>query len=307
MPTPTDAELDEWAAALRGSDRYRVLTRFVPPRSYAAPDGSPTRTALAVDVETTGLDPAADAIIQLCAIPFAYCPTTGRIFEVGAALTYLEDPGRPIPTEIVELTGITDEAVAGKRIDEERVAAAASAASLVIAHNAFFDRRFLERRLPCFADKPWACSQQEISWAPLGSAKLEYLMIKRCSLYFAAHSAEQDCSALIHMLATPLDSGELPMRILLESARRASVRIYAVDSPFEKKDLLKARRYRWDPGGVGRLRCWYIDVAEDRYEAEYEWLKENIYGGNAQPIRRNRSDARLRYSDRVMDALLERR
>ena len=96
MPTPTDAELDEWAATLRVSDRYRVLTRFVPPRSYATPDGSPTKTALAVDVETTGLDPAADAIIQFCATPFAYCPTTGRIFEVGVALTYLEDPGRPI-------------------------------------------------------------------------------------------------------------------------------------------------------------------------------------------------------------------
>jgi DNA polymerase III subunit epsilon len=175
--------------------------------------------------------------------------TTGRIFEVGVALTYLEDPGRPIPPPIVELTGITDEAVAGKRIDEDRVAAAVSAASLVIAHNASFDRRFVERRLPYFADKSWACSQQEVSWARLGSAKLEYLMIKRCNLYFAAHSADQDCSALIHMLATPLDSGGLPMRLLLESARRASIRIYAVDSPFEKKDLLKARRTLGGPHG----------------------------------------------------------
>jgi DNA polymerase-3 subunit epsilon len=125
-------------------------------------------------------------------------------------------------------------------------------------------------------------------------------MIKRCNLYFAAHSADQDCSALIDMLATPLDSGELPMRLLLESARRASIRIYAVDSPFEKKDLLKARGYRWDPGGTGRLRCWYIDVPEDRCDTEHEWLEENVYGGNATPIRRKRIDAHLRYSDRII-------
>ena len=144
-------------------------------------------------------------------------------------------------------------------------------------------------------------------WATTAIASLSpMLLVQRPRLQLATHSADQDCAALIQMLATPLDSGELPMRLLLESARRTSVRIYAVGSPYDKKDLLKARGYRWDPGGAGRPKCWYVDVPEERYEEEYVWLKENVYDGNAAPLRRKRIDARLRYSDRIIDALAER-
>jgi hypothetical protein len=39
---------------------------------------------------------------------------------------------------------------------------------LVIAHNADFDRRFLERRLPVFATKDWPCSRFDIDWKAEG-------------------------------------------------------------------------------------------------------------------------------------------
>src|SRR4051794_5227618 len=107
MTAPTDTELEHWATALRTSGRYQVLERFEPPARYTPDDGSHTKTALALDVETTGLDYQSDAIIQFSAVPFAYCPTTGRIFALGTPLTYFEDPGRPIPPEITDLTGIT--------------------------------------------------------------------------------------------------------------------------------------------------------------------------------------------------------
>src|SRR5690606_37259393 len=137
--------------------------------------------------------------------------------------------------------------VQGQRIDDDRVEEVLAGASLVIAHNASFDRRFLERRLASFADKPWACSIADVHWDQygLGSAKLEYLVIKRCAEFFAGHRADEDCFAAIHLLAPPLPSGTLPMRLLLESSRRPTVRIWALGAPFEAKDALKARRYRW--------------------------------------------------------------
>lgn len=149
------------AAELEATGNFRVLRRFVPPGRYHQGDGSPTASALVVDVETTGLDPTRDRIIEFCGVPFEYERESGRILEVGPAESLLEDPGRPIPAEISRLTGITDEMVAGKTIDEAAVARLAAGAGLIIAHNAAFDRPFVDRRLAAFKDKAWACSRRK--------------------------------------------------------------------------------------------------------------------------------------------------
>jgi DNA polymerase-3 subunit epsilon len=48
---------------------------------------------------------------------------------------------------------------------------------LVLAHHAAFDRGFLERRLPVFATKHWACSLSDIDWRAEGirSSALEFI------------------------------------------------------------------------------------------------------------------------------------
>ena len=48
------------------------------------------------------------------------------------------------------------------------------------------------------------------------------------------------------------------MSALLATARRPTVRLWAEGSPFETKDLLKARSYRWSQ----RRRSWYVDLDE---------------------------------------------
>ncbi len=298
-----ESDLSALAARLDASPDYHVLRRFDPPRRYAEPEPGreSVRTALSLDVETTGMSPRSDAVIQLSVVPFTYAPESGRIFESGDPLTWFEDPGRPIPPEIVELTGITDADVAGQRIDDAAVAAALGSASLVIAHNAEFDRPFTERRLPAFRDKPWACSIRDVRWrqAGLSSSSLEYLLMKRCACFYGAHRADQDARAVVHLLATPFDDGALPMRLLLDSARRGTLRVWAEGSPIETKDLLKARRYRWNPGTDGRPKAWYLDLPADDRDAELEWLAANVYGGRRPNLRMDTLDARRRYSDRV--------
>ena len=64
---------------------------------------------------------------------------------------WLEDPGFSIPPEITKITGITDKMVAGRRIDDGAVNDLVNRVVPVIAHNADFDRRFLEKRVPVFA------------------------------------------------------------------------------------------------------------------------------------------------------------
>src|SRR3546814_17499389 len=82
-------------------------------------------------------------------------------------------PKKPIPADVTRLTGITSDMVACKTIDF--VAAAQVAGdSLIVAHNAGFDRRFVERFCPQLANNRWACSFSEIPWTAHGfeSAKL---------------------------------------------------------------------------------------------------------------------------------------
>jgi DNA polymerase-3 subunit epsilon len=301
MATDSDrSELEGFARQLEESGDYRVLRRLVPPRRYAQSDSLPHRTAIALDVETTGLDPRTDAIIQLSVVAFEYSAETGRIFEVSEPLTSFEDPKRPIPAEVVKMTGITAADVAGKRIDDQAVEALVRSSSLVLAHNAAFDRPFLERRLPVFKDVAWGCSLADVPWRSLGyaSSSQESLLMHHCGVFYDAHRADNDALAMLHLLATPLESGDFPLALLLRSARKKTIRIWAVGAPFDAKDALKARRYRWNPGDNGRPKAWYRDVREDEQAAEQKWLADVVYGGTSGKWKLDVLDARTRYSDR---------
>ncbi|MEO6446976.1 MAG: 3'-5' exonuclease [Gemmatimonadaceae bacterium] len=254
---------------------YIVLRRLPRAGHYCDDASEPLRQALYVDVETTGLHSGTDAVIQFCGVPFEYAPESGRIHRVHPAIDCFEDPGRPIPDVVVRKTGITDAKVAGKRLDEDAILSALGDAVLVIAHNAMFDRGFLERRLPAFAEKYWACSQVDVPWDEHGydSAKLEFLLFKHARVFYEAHRADEDCYAGIHLLATALPNRDIPMRLLLERARQPSWRVEATAAPMERKDLLKSRWYRWNP----EKRVWWKDVPDGDRAAEEEWLRAEIY------------------------------
>ena len=59
------------------------------------------QSLISFDLETTGLDPTRDAIIEIGAVRF-------RGDRVEDEWSELINPGRPIPPAIVQLTGITD-------------------------------------------------------------------------------------------------------------------------------------------------------------------------------------------------------
>lgn len=268
-------ELERAATLLEGSPDFVVLRRLDPPSCYAEDDGEPVKRAFFVDVETTGLDAREEAIIQFCGVPFDFAPASGRIHRVYPAIVGFEDPGKPIPPFITEKTGITDAMVAGQQLDERAILAALGETVLVIAHNAAFDRRFVEKRIPLFADRHWACSMADIPWDAKGidSPKLEFLLYKHARVFYDAHRADEDCYAGIHLLATPFADGVLPMQLLLETARRPICRIDATNAPIEQKDVLKSRGYRWNP----TRRVWWRVIAESESADEVTWLRADVY------------------------------
>jgi DNA polymerase-3 subunit epsilon len=137
------------AEALCRSADYRVLRRLVPRQPYRSPAGCETPTAVLLDTETTGLDHARDEIIELGMLKFDYT-SDGRIVGVHDIFSAFNEPSVPIGAEITALTGITDEMVAGHRIDPAAVTAFVESAAITIAHNSGFDRKFVARYWPIF-------------------------------------------------------------------------------------------------------------------------------------------------------------
>jgi len=99
------------------------------------------RPLIAFDLETTGLDPARDAVIEIGAVRF-------RGERVEAEWSTLINPGRPLPNPIIELTGINDEMLAqAPRITEVLDDLHAFVGDLpILGHNIPFDLAFMSRR-----------------------------------------------------------------------------------------------------------------------------------------------------------------
>ncbi|TQF31969.1 3'-5' exonuclease [Bradyrhizobium sp. UNPA324] len=297
--TSNEINLTAIADILSRSPDYRVLRRLTPRTEFAPCDGQVTKTGILLDVETTGLNTAQDEIIELAMVKFDYLPDD-RIARITDVFSSLNEPQNPIPVEITELTGIADEMVLGHRIDPDAVSAFVSDAVIIVAHNANFDRKFAERYWPVFERKPWACSATEIEWRRHGfdGSRLGYLLAG-VGLFHQAHRAIDDCRALIEILATDVPNQvRSAFAVLLERARRKTIRIWAEQSPFDLKDVLKRRGYRWSDGSDGRPRSWYIDVDEANRVAEVEFLQTSIYLKDVEP-RMQIMSAMNRFSSRL--------
>jgi len=93
---------------------------------------------IAFDLETTGIQPKTDAIVEIGAVRFDGA-------EPLDTFCTLINPGRPIPPEASAVNGITDEMVAGKpTVENVLTDFAAFCGDLpLVAHNAPFDFKFL--------------------------------------------------------------------------------------------------------------------------------------------------------------------
>jgi DNA polymerase-3 subunit epsilon len=295
---PDDSQAADMALSLALHPDYRILRRLQPKQVFADPPaGRRLLKGIVLDTETTGLNTSLCKVIELGMILFEFDPETGQLHRVLKVFDELEDPGVPIPPETTAVHHITDDMVRGKRINDHEVQFMLDEASVVIAHNAPFDRPFVEQRWPAFEDKHWACSIKDIDWKAegLGSAKLEYLLQTQ-GYFYDAHRAEMDCWALLELLNMVLPQSQQPVLLhLLETLNQPQVRLSALGSPFDTKDLLKARGYRWD----GDRKTWYRSLSSDKVlEEEINWLKQKVYAGKRASVEVEKLGGTLRHSQR---------
>ena len=262
----------------------RTLHPLALPARLSDPGAAELRRGLYVDCETTGFSPEHDAVIELALLPFTYT-LAGTVVEVlhDEAQAHRNDPGRPLPAEITHLTGLTDDDVRGERIDVEAASALIERSGLIVAHNARFDRPFVERVLPAARARPWACTRAEVPWTAEGFAS-QALHCLLCAYGVYArdrHRALADCEAGVWLLAQRLPvSGDSVLAAMRRRALTPTVRLWAIRAPFASKEALRARGYRWMPEmRDGIERSWWTDVEPDEVESELAWLREAVYEG----------------------------
>ena len=292
--------MDKYVKQLEATGDYRITKRLKLTSHYFEDDGTKKRIGIFLDTETTGLNSDSDKIIELAMVPFEF-DENGRIYRVLPEYNEFNDPGILIPEFITQLTGITDEMVKGHSINLDKVKNLLADAEIVIAHNASFDRPFCEDLSDVFEDIHWGCSIKDINWQEEGitGQKLEFIAYKY-GFFFEGHRATIDCQAGIEILSRPLfKSGEFALKRLIDNALKSKVRLWALGAPFDKKDVLKQRKYRWNNGAGEGHKAWYTDLLEDEVEKEMTFLRTHVFSREIRDLPMDRLSSKLRYSKRI--------
>lgn len=231
-----------------------------------------------LDTETTGFDPATCEVIELGYVVVTYDKATGKLDRVFGYKDYLAQPKEPLPEVIQLVTGLTDADLEGHTIPWDTVARDLEMVDFIVAHNAPFDRAFCEKYHPIFREKPWADTLSQIDWLRLAgtpSRNQEILALKAANFVYESHRALDDAKALAYLLSRPTISqpNRTFFHALLDAHQAPMFVVRARHTPFEMKEELKGRGYKWDPA----RRVWYITVTtQEAVDTESAWLRARM-------------------------------
>lgn len=210
------------------------------------------RRALIVDVETTGLDPSKDKVIEVGCILYDLVHAA----PVESFSTLIQGEGNAAEA----VNHIPAALLQSGRSDKDAWAAVADHAEdadVFLAHRAEFDRSFTPPEVATML--PWACTKFHVEW-PLAKTgeHLVHLALAHGVGVVHAHRALTDCDLLSRLLTRVHESGQDLVR-LVQRALRPRVRIQAVVS-YDDREKAKAAGFQWDPAAKAWLR---EVVAED--------------------------------------------
>jgi len=154
------------------------------------------------DLETTGLSPKRNAIIEIGAIHYTHGQDNHRSFQS------FVDPGKPIPKKISKLTGITDDMVTGADGPEVALREFLKfvGGCTLVAYNASFDMGFLRHhggKHGLDVDIPAidALRSARRAWPDLPNHKLATVAKHLDIDVGQSHRALDDCLTTLHVYA----------------------------------------------------------------------------------------------------------
>ncbi|MAU28287.1 MAG: hypothetical protein CMJ07_03780 [Pelagibacterales bacterium] len=281
---------------------WKLIRKLNLPKQYNEPSTGEIKKGVVLDVEATGLSIGHDDVIQLALLPFEYEVPSGKILSIKKeeAFDGLREPRIPISTEASLITGITNEMVINKKIESKDVENIINNTDLIIAHNASYDRPMVEQHWNCFKNVSWACTFKSIDWLQEGfsSAKLELLGVN-FGWFYEGHDAFNDCEACLALLSETLPNRDSTVfSAVREYASNPTFLIKAIDAPYNKRNILRRKGYKWRPADQLNGKVWWTETKN--YEEEVKWLHEEIYNRKINiPIKQ--ISALNRYSDRIWE------
>jgi len=290
--------LQQALSLISTSTNHKILKRIPESLTPKPANGKIFKTAF-IDLETTGLDPKSDEIIEIGTLIASFTNEDGFI-NIDYTNNQLQQPNKPISAEITKITGITNEDVKNQKIDWNLLKEKLANVNLIICHNAYFDRNFMELQTPesfssLIKSKAFGCSSTGVDWQLLGyeSSKLEYLNFKM-GYFYEGHRALIDCFATLNLFTSKLQAFEE----LKQKVRQKEFLICATNADFKKKDQLKQRGYRWSNGEDNLPKTWWTIIPEKDYENEMLFLKKAIYEKENLDLPTKTITAKERYSYR---------
>lgn len=179
--------------------------------ALATRDATPD-SFVVVDVETTGLDPHSDRIIEVGAIRMDRAGLSHRETESFSALVKID---QPIPEEAVKIHGITDQMLkdSGIQIDQALSKIKEMVGDLpVVAYNATFDQSFINAEAkrcglrPIIKTPTCALKLARSAWRGRSSYKLGVVARSVGHSDRGLHRSNADCRAAcaVYLRAAPI-------------------------------------------------------------------------------------------------------
>ena len=217
--------------SIKGNSKKITLTEYEPPSPELLLTDQECIVATFLDTETTGINRRNDKIIEIAIKTLSFEKESGKIVSIDNTYESFNDPEEEISHEITLLTGIKNEMVEGKFIDWDKVNHILKSSDLIIAHNASFDRSFVDRYSSQSPKKVWGCSVNDVDWLSKGftNSKQELLCYWH-GFYFNAHRAMNDVDALIHLLTHDSYINDRPIIEIIKKANNPDFIIFA-DKP----------------------------------------------------------------------------
>jgi DNA polymerase III subunit epsilon len=222
---------------------------------------------LGIDVETSGLDPENDWIIEIGAVLYDW--DTKMPMQILSELVdpTMEDRDWTLPEEITEITGITFDALLKYGAFEKdvliKLESMIQLADYYVAHNGnAFDRHFMEaaygRHSMGMPGKPWLDTMQDIKFdASIKTRNLHHLGADHMILNPFRHRAVFDVLTMFKVME------HYDLEAIIARSQEPTLFVQALVS-FDEKELAKDRGYRW----CAPKKIWWKSAKQSDHEAE---------------------------------------
>jgi len=223
---------------------------------------------LIIDFETTGLDFEIDEVIEYGGVVW----DTDRSIPLKIFGDFVE-PKKLIPSEITKLTGISQDDVDRYGRDPQEMMRDISnmaekyRVKYFVAHNADFDRTFLEKYVndkdspnayKAMLDIEWICTKKDIPFKDeMGRGELLTMAAKHGFLNPFSHRACTDSLTAAKLLSF------YTMDEIMKFRESPMLKVISL-APFDQKDEVKSHGFYWNP----TTKKWARELREIVFDQE---------------------------------------